>query len=271
MKSALVVGGDSTIGAALMQSLAAENIPVTATSRRKDSSLLYLNLADDPAQWPALPHADIAYFCAAITKLDMCENSPEAARKINVTHMQALAERLQKNGTFIIFLSSNQVFDGTLPHRKTTDAACPVNAYGKQKAEFEQWLLARPTPSAVLRLTKVISTPLPMLAQWKNALQKNEPVEAFDDLVFAPLPLSNVLESLLELGEKKHAGIHHLSGPRDISYYDIAVKLAETLGVNTKLVKPISATSKNIPPHFLPKHGTLECNKTIPEAEQFIL
>ena len=272
---ALIIGGDSTIGSALIQSLVAKNITYTATSRRKDSALLHLDFAASPENWPELPHADVAYFCAAVTKLETCEKEPESTRKINVTQLQILAERLQKNGTFIVFLSSNQVFDGTIPYRKTTDAPCPINEYGKQKTAFEQWLLARPYTAAVLRLTKVISARLPILAQWEKALNKGESVEAFDDLIFAPLPLQAVLGALHDIGSKKRAGIFYLSGTRDISYYEIAQKLAAKIGADAKLVRAISAQSKGILPQFLPKHGTLECSKfegvIIPEAEQIII
>lgn len=273
MKSALIIGGDSTIGSTLAADLSSHNIQCFSTSRRARSRLS-LDLSEEPSRWPDLPHADVAYFCAAATKLEDCEKEPAATRKINVIHMQILAERLQKNGGFIVFLSSNQVFDGSLPYRKTTDATCPVNEYGKQKSSFEQWLLSRPSAAAVLRLTKVISAPLPLLSQWEIALKKGETVEAFNDLNFAPLPLQAVLGALYDIGRKKREGIYHLSGTRDISYYEIAQELAEKIGADTNLIKPVSAASKGIPPHFLPKHGTLENSPfdgiSIPEPEQVI-
>ncbi len=273
MRSALIIGRDSTIGSALAAYLSAHNIQTFSTSRRAECAL-QLDLSKEPSHWPALPHADIAYFCAAATKLETCEKEPEATRKINIAQLQMLAERLQKNGSFIVFLSSNQVFNGSLPYPKTSDAPCPVNEYGKQKYAFEQWLLARPSAAAVLRLTKVISAPLPILTQWEIALKKGETVEAFDDLIFAPLPLQAALGALYDIGRKKREGIFHLSGTRNISYYEIAQKLADKIGVDTNLIKPVSAASKAIPPQFLPKHGTLETSAfegiTIPEPEQII-
>ncbi|MDX2073994.1 MAG: sugar nucleotide-binding protein [Alphaproteobacteria bacterium] len=260
---ALIIGASGTIGKALHAAIG--GTPFTRAE---------LDLADNSEHWPEFPPADVAYLCAAATKLETCEKNPEATQKINVTHMQILAERLQKNGTFIVFLSSNQVFDGSVPFRKTTDAPCPVNEYGRQKAVFEAWLLARNIPAAVLRLTKVVSGPLPITRQWEEALRKGEAVEAFDDLRFAPLPLESVLAALHDIGIKKRAGIFHLSGTHDISYYRIAQMLAQKIGVDSALVRPASAASKGIAPQFLPAHGTLECSIfdgiTIPDPEYIL-
>lgn len=269
MKTALIIGGDSIIGSALHSSLTMQGIACIAT-RRND-----LDLAASPDSWPQLPRVDVAYLCAAMTRLEACENDPVASHLVNVAHMQSLTVRLQENGSFVVFLSSNHVFDGASPKPTTTDAPCPVNAYGRQKAEFEQWLLESKKPAAVLRLTKVISSPLPIIAQWKEALLQGKSIEAFDDLVVAPIPLSAVLQSLQEIGTHKREGIFHLSNMRDISYYEIAQMLAKKLGANPQLVRAISALSKGIPSHFLPKHGTLECSHfdgiTIPEPEQIII
>lgn len=256
MKNALIIGGDGTIGTALGRALESRNINYSATTRAE------LDLAAPPKHWPSLPAAEVAYICAAITKLEECEREPAATYLVNVTHTQALIERLQAAGSYVVFLSSNQVFDGSAPFRKAADAPSPMNEYGRQKAEVERWLLAREEPSAILRLTKVVSGALPILAQWEAALKNGETVEAFDDLIFAPLPLAEAVDALLAIGGKKPQGIVQLGGGRDVSYYRLALELAEKLGIDKGRVKPISATTKNIPPQFLPKHGTLE-NSTI--------
>ena len=107
-------------------------------------------------------------------------------------------------------------------------------------------------------MTKVVAGPLPILAQWEAALKEGEYVEAFDDLIFAPLPLERAVAALLAIGEKKPSGICQLSGERDVSYYTLALELAKKIGVDATRVRPVSATSKGILPHFLPAHGTLE-------------
>lgn len=253
MKTALVIGAGGTIGSALTTALQARGVQVTGTTHAT------LDLIT-PELWPALPKADIAYLCAAITKLDVCENNAASTHLINVTHMQLLAERLLAQGSFVVFLSSNQVFDGSKPRRAADETPCPLNVYGKQKYEFEQRLLQQSAPTAVLRLTKVVNGRLPLLQQWEKALAHGETVEAFDDLVFAPVPLSQAVEALVQIGEKRMAGISQLSGANDISYFQIAQLLASKMGADTNLVVPVSA-AKIIPAAFLPKHGTLQSTR----------
>jgi dTDP-4-dehydrorhamnose reductase len=186
--------------------------------------------------------------------------------------MQALASQLFLQNTYVVFLSTNQVFDGNVAYRKAEERTCPLNAYGKQKAEFESWLLSQPQPASVLRLTKVITGQLPVLDKWIKALKNGESIVAFEDLVFAPLPLRQVLEGVAYLGSKQPSGIFQLSGARDVSYYEIACALAKRLGVDVSMVTRASAKAGGIKPQFLPRHGTLQPSKEfahLPPADPF--
>jgi dTDP-4-dehydrorhamnose reductase len=123
---------------------------------------------------------------------------------------------------------------------------------------MEQWLMAQPALVSVLRLTKVIAGRLPVLDKWAQALGKGESIEAFTDLVFAPLPLPSVLEALEYLGNHKPRGIFNLSGAYDVTYHEVACALAASLDVPASKVMPASALDAGIRPRFLPRHGTLK-------------
>lgn len=276
MTVSLIVGGDSAIGSAYKTYLQRQGEEVLLTSRRHaGGEALCLDLATDPAHWPPFPVCGTAYLCAAIVKLDRCKADPQGTRLINVERMQEVARRLQDKGAFLVFLSSNQVFDGGKPYRKAKEPQGAVNEYGRQKAEFEQWLLHSGHPAAVLRLTKVIAARLPLLEKWEAALRKGETVEAFGDLRFAPLPLSAVLQGMRYVGAQKKPGIYQLSGVEDVSYFEIAVALAKRLNVNPALVVETSARQAGIAPEALPKHGTLDratlSHISIPPALEVVL
>lgn len=255
MKSALIIGASGNIGSALANKLEAASIQVKGTCHVGTPPYLKLDL-NESGHWPELPRSDVAYLCAAITKLEACEHDPKTSHHINVTQMQALASRLLAQGVFVVFLSSNQVFDGNKPMREASDTPCPINEYGRQKAEFESWLLAQ-SNCAVLRLTKVVDGGLPILRTWESQLLAGNDVEAFEDLVSAPISLPNVLAALTHIGTSRETGIHQLSGDRDISYFEIAQMLAEKLGIGKKHVTAISAKAKGIPANFLPHYGSL--------------
>lgn len=257
MKSSLVIGGNSTIGAALMEELQRRGISAHATTRRTDSEFLSLDLAAPPSSWPTLPVCDVAFLCAAITKLDACENDPAGTKLINVERTIEIARRLHAQGSFVVFLSSNHVFDGSKPFRRHDEASCPVNQYGTQKAESEKAILALGN-SAVLRLTKIIASPFPLFSQWREQLRAGERLRAFTDMAVAPVPLAIAVEALIALGEAQQPGIWQLSGPRDAHYYELAVALARKLGADETLVQPSTTREAGIPASFAPTYSTYE-------------
>jgi dTDP-4-dehydrorhamnose reductase len=243
MARTLVVGADGLIGAALAQ----RGDDVVGLTRRD------LDLSAPPASWPELPAVDVAFLCAAESRLEACERDPEGTRRVNVTATVELARRLRDRGAFIVFLSSNHVFDGREPHRRHDEAVCPVNAYGRQKAEAE----TRLNEGATLRLTKVLSDDAPLFARWRRALGRGEPIVAFDDMAVAPVELAVVVEALEAIARARVPGVYQLSGARDVTYHDLAVALAASLSAAPELVRRESARARGLPASFLPRHTTL--------------
>lgn len=260
MSRSLVIGADAIIGAALYSTLKAGKHDVIGTSRGGGSGLA-LDLAD-MKNWPALPPADVAYICAAISKLDDCEKNPETAYRVNVEGTSALIERLQARGTFCVFLSSNHVFDGTKPQRAPDDALCPLNEYGRQKAATER--AARAAGAAVLRLTKVIVKGDPRIRAWHEALQKGNKVTAFDDIFLSPVTLDNVLAAMLDIGTSRAPGIYQISGNEDFSYFDLARGIAAHIGASPALVERGSSAAAGVPETFRPRYSSYR--QTLPHS-----
>lgn len=252
MSRSLVIGADAVIGAALYAMLKAGKHDVIGTSRGGGSDLA-LDLADRKS-WPPLPQADVAYICAAISKLDDCERNPETAYRVNVEGTSALIEKLQASGTFCVFLSSNHVFDGTKPQRAPDDIPCPINEYGRQKAATERAALA--AGAAVLRLTKVIVKGDPRIRAWHEALQKGNKVTAFDDIFLAPVTLDNALAAMLDIGAARAPGIYQISGSEDFSYFDLARGIAQHIGADSALVEHGSGAAAGVPKAFRPRYSS---------------
>ena len=86
-----------------------------------------------------------------------------------------LAQALSASGAFPVLLSTNLVFDGTVPYRGPDDPVCPRTEYGRQKAAAERAVLA--AGGAVVRLTKVLGPDDPLVTGWVARLRRGEPVE----------------------------------------------------------------------------------------------
>jgi dTDP-4-dehydrorhamnose reductase len=267
----LVVGGDGLIGRALVRRLEADGRAVLATTRRRGCAgpgRPHLELAQDPANWTLPRPVSVAFLLAAAANQLSCCADPSASRRINVDHTAALARRLVSLGAFVVFTSTNLVFDGEQARYPTCAAPHPTSEYGRQKAEAEQALLALGAGAAVVRLTKVLAAEMPLIGGWVEALKAGRPVEAFTDLVCAPMPVAFVAEALARIGAQRKGGLFHLSGADEVSYADLARSLARRLGVDDALVKPTTSTAAGVKLQSLPKHSSLNAQEV---AESFAL
>lgn len=99
--------------------------------------------------------------CAALSNTGYCEQHPEESYQVNVMATRRLAEACARHGAKFIFISSDQVYNGTPlagPLQENAPLA-PVNHYGRHKLLAEQ-MVAEVLPSAVgLRLTWMFDRP----------------------------------------------------------------------------------------------------------------
>jgi len=251
------------MGKALCRHLTQLGINVDSTSRHEGAPL-YLDMSDDLSGWAPPARYDACFLFAAIAGMDECENHPEKTHKINVERTVELAEKLVETGCRLVFPSTSQVFDGSVPSPETDAPTCPSGAYGRQKVEAETRLAALKKDIVIIRYAKILPLSFPLLAGWRKALENNEGITPFSDLNFAPLPLDFALEATTRIAAEGTAGIWHVSGTEDISYAQAARWIAEDVGAPGSLVTPVTAaeSGKKTPPV---KHSALGISRLIRE------
>jgi dTDP-4-dehydrorhamnose reductase len=263
----LIVGGDSEIGAATYRAMKAQGVSVVATTRRRDRAAPdrpFLDLAAPLDGWTPPPGTQAVCLCAAIARLAACADDPQGSSHINVAQTLALAEKLLARGIAVLFLSTNQVFDGRTPHEQAEAPHSPVSEYGRQKAHAETALLRQMesgAPVAILRLAKVVSDTMPLIGGWIRDLTAAKPIRVFDDLKLAPTPTDQVCTAIAALLQDRARGIFQLTGSRDISYADIGGFLAAYLDADQKLVHQTSAREAGLPEGATPLHTTLDSGR----------
>jgi dTDP-4-dehydrorhamnose reductase len=260
----LIVGGDSEIGGAAFAALKSQDRAVAATTRRRDRvarDRLFLDLTASLDTWEPPAGAASACVCAAVARLADCAADPQASARVNVSQTLTLVDKLLRRGIYVLFLSTNQVFDGRVPQVRPDAAHSPVSEYGRQKARTEAALsdyMARGAPIGILRLAKVVSPRMALFQCWIADLAKGVPISAFADMTLAPTGIASVTGAISSLLSERAGGIFQLSGPRDVSYADVGHFLAGKLGVDSSLVQAASARGAGLPEGATPLHTTLD-------------
>ncbi len=269
-ETVLVVGADGMIGRALAERLAVRGRHVVCTTLVPTPGAVVLDLARDAAEW-APPPAATAYLCAAVTSQDQCRAEPAKSRGVNVEGTLALAEKLVRQGTHVVFPSTNLVLDGRTPHQPADAPYAPQTEYGRQKAEAEQRLRRLPG-TCVVRFTKVLGRATPLLLGWIAALREGQPIRPFSDMLLAPVPLDFAVEALLKVAARRAEGVVQVSAEKDITYAEAARFVADCLHVPLSvsgrgaggeggLVQPVAVADSGIAIEYVPNHTTLDTTR----------
>jgi dTDP-4-dehydrorhamnose reductase len=278
----LIVGVNSEIGSATADLIRARGGKVLATTRRPVASAGQVPLDfDAPIENFAIPEGvRCACIFAAVARLAACEADPVGSTRINVTQTIALVDRLAARGVYTLFLSTNQVFSGDRPHVPADAQFSPISEYGRQKAETERMLgvrMAGGAPIGVLRLAKVVSPEMALVASWKRELAARRSIRAFGDMTMAPTPIDTVATSIVRLLEDRLPVVAQLTGPRDVTYAEVGYLLAAKAGADPRLVESISALESGVPKGSTPRNTTLDSSYlaaryglTVPDAFEVI-
>jgi dTDP-4-dehydrorhamnose reductase len=275
----LLIGGDSELGVACYRRLRQSGQAVQATTRRRGEvspERPFFNALHPLEDWKLPPDVDAACVFLAVARLRDCAADPVGSAEVNIAQTVRFIDKLTANGTYVLFLSSNQVFDGETANVSADASMCPVSEYGRQKAATEAAIrerIAQGAPLGILRLSKVLSPTWELVQGWIDALVRGKSVRAFDDMTVSPVPVNLCNTAITALLQRKLPGVYQLTGPRDVSYAEIGRHLARQFGVSPDLIEPISAYSAGMPEGSTPRHTTLDstffarqCDIVVPDA-----
>jgi len=186
-----------------------------------------------------------------LTDVDKCELNKELAWKINVEGTRNIVESAKNTGSFLIYISTDYVFNGEKGEYTELDKPDPINHYGftKLKAEElvkvqDEYLIAR--PSVIYGSTPAAGKV--NFALWLiEALRKGEHVRVVTDQWNTPTLNSNLAEMTLEAAERRLTGTFHLCGATRVSRLQFAQLIAETFGLEENLVDPVLSSQFNWP------------------------
>lgn len=183
---------------------------------------------------------DAVVHCAALSNTWYCEQHAEESHRVNVQGTVRVAKACKLTGARLIFMSSDQVYNGTPLLGPLTEEVplLPVNIYGQHKLEAEQRAL-RNLPEAVgLRLTWMYDLPTSHLKLNTNLLVNLQ--KAFAEKTSVRVAthefrgVSYVWEVVrnIEKALSLPGGIYNFGSGNDLNSHALFVEAARLMGLN---------------------------------------
>lgn len=250
----LVTGGGGFLGGRIVRRLADEGLRVLAGVRAGSGDLpdgadsaVAIDLLDPAATAAAIGVAGAAWVihAAAIGDTRKCEAEPELSRRINVIGTEAVVEGCRRSGGRLVFLSTEQVFDGTgAPYGEEAEAR-PLHEYGRTKAAGERATVTLGGRAVVARVSLVYGRSAlegrSASEQVLGALRRGERARLFVDETRTPVHAEDVASAIVELvGMDAPPRVINLAGPERMSRYDFGVALARAHGLDERMIDAAS-------------------------------
>jgi len=194
---------------------------------------------------------NIVVHAATLTDVDKCELNKELAWRINVEGTKNIVQAAMSESSFVIYISTDYVFNGEKGNYKESDKPDPINYYGvtKLKAEeqvktLEEYFIGR--PSVIYGSTPAAGKV--NFALWLvETLSKGEHAKIVTDQWNTPTLNTNLAEMTLEVIQRKLTGTFHLCGATRVSRFEFAQKIAKTFGFDQSLIEPVLSSQFSWP------------------------
>jgi dTDP-4-dehydrorhamnose reductase len=241
----LILGAGGRLGAAL-----------TREYREKFDVTVFTHSQIDFADFDELEETvsrmdfDLLINCAALTNVDLCEEQPDQAFRVNAEAPGLLAEICSQKKAKLIHFSTDYVFDGEKREPYTEeDAARPISTYGESKKDGEQNVFALQDRHLVVRVSWVFG---PDRASFVDAMiqraRENDHVDAIADKFSTPTYTSDIAEMLPRFFDVDGpGGVLHFANSGECSWQEYAQHAldccqASGISLKARTVKPLGLT-----------------------------
>jgi dTDP-4-dehydrorhamnose reductase len=186
---------------------------------------------------------DYVIHAAAIALTDYCNRNPQKCHDINVTGALNVAAVCRDVGARMVFLSSEQIFNGNEepgPYRES-DPPRPDTVYGKNKWEAETLLQDQLEEYWILRFTWMFGVPerhRPVVANilWdtvKMALKGRRvkvPANEYRGLTY----IGEVMDQFPRVFDLPYA-TYHVGSHNDLDRYEVVCLILQELGLGSRI------------------------------------
>ncbi len=244
----LVTGAGGLLGSCLADALKRYGADVVAPVKEQ----MDITNSVESAAFFAKYHPDVVIHCAAYSKVDLAEEQQELCRWINVCGTQVIADLCKREGAYLLYISSDYVFDGTKTGLyEVYDRKNPLSVYGRSKSEGEDIVLSGGGQSAVLRTSWLFGHARNNFVETiLRIAREKDAINVVSDQVGSPTYTEDLVMLILEMIEKRSTGIYHGTNEGVCSWAEFAERILAEEGLETKVcpIKSEEYMSKAVRP-----------------------
>jgi len=194
---------------------------------------------------------DYVFHLAAETNVDLCEENPDHAYKINTLGTENIVLGCQKSEVPLLYISTAGVFPGDKQQPYTEfDIPKPINVYGDSKWQGEIIVRNLLSNYFIIRAgwmvggweidKKFVYKIIQQLASGKKE------IKVVNDKFGSPTFTKDFAQNLMNVINTQRYGTYHMANKGTCSRYDIAVKIVEFMGLE-KDVQVVQISSDEFP------------------------
>lgn len=207
----------------------------------------------------------VVVHAACVSRAAECEQQPAHAQAVNVASVQELIESAALAGSFVVYVSTEQVFNGNAERYFESSPVSPRTVYGTTKAAAEELVLAG--GGAVVRLPlllggRVSAGRLGADSAVVAAANSGDRMKLFTDEIRCPVHVDFIAPMLWEIARKRLTGVFHLAGGSAVSRYELGVQACLAAGVKANFDASLAREFEG-PPRSLSL--VLDCERAIKE------
>jgi dTDP-4-dehydrorhamnose reductase len=244
----LITGGQGQLGRDLQRALETET--VFAFGHRD------LDVTDADALLRAVEEhrPDALIHAAALTDTGRCEREPDLAHAVNATGTRNAARACQSVGASLVYISTNEVFDGISRHPYLeSDPPNPINAYARSKLAGERYVESTLERHYIVRTAWLYGEggnhcPAKILA----AAQQRPELSVVTDEVATPTWTRDLAQALARLIGHDAFGVYHLTNDGACSRYDWTRLILRLAGREDVQVRPTTMAEYGATPRKPP-------------------
>lgn len=192
---------------------------------------------------------DVVIHCAAMANVDACEADPALAYKVNAELPGTIAAVCKQHAVHMIHISTDAVFDGQQGNYREEEKTNPLSVYASTKLEGEMAVLAANPEALITRVNFYgwsAAGNRSLAENFVHNLEAGKQMMGFTDVIFCPMNILDLSALLVEVSALEIKGVYHMVGAEAMSKYQFGVKIAETLGFDPGLIKPVSVSESGL-------------------------